>query len=146
VKVYTLDPKYRPPSQYSDFVDYETVAEYRKHFVDAYCGAPLYTFDSIPVTFQRGQFDHAFFPEGSFSLARAKRINWICKALQDPSAWLCPGWDWALLNYNRSRRVCFVNGAYVVVIEFVASDEAFFKTAYPANGRTPRKIMESPRW
>lgn len=131
---------------YCPFVEYATVAEYRKHFLSKFCWTPLITFDSVAVTFQREDFGHAFFSNGCFSWPRAKRIDWIAKALQDPSAWLCPGWDWSICNYNRSRRVCFVNGDYVVVIEFVASDMAFFKTAYPADGRTPRLVMESPRW
>jgi hypothetical protein len=143
----TLAPVWhRAATQYGDWVHYDTVAEYREHFSREYCQNPIYTFDSIEVAFRPDDFNHAFFKSGDFLWPRAHRIDWIAKALQDPSAWLCPGWDWSIWDYNRSRRVCFVNRDYVVVIEFMGSDKAFFKTAYVADGNTPRKVMRSPRW
>lgn len=136
--------------QYCDFVHYDAVGEYRQHFLSEYCLTPLETFDSNTVTFRPEDFGHAFFKgdfvRDRFSWPRAERIDWIAKALRDPAAELSPGWVQSRQSYDYNRRVCFVAGEYVVVIKFVASGQARFVTAYPADGRTPRLLKEAPRW
>ncbi len=83
----------------------------------------------------------------AFSEARAKRIDWIMAALQDPGASLYVGWDGKKKRYNRNRRVALVVENYVVIIRFDSKRSAQFVTAYLADSsHTLAKIKRSPRW
>ena len=122
---------------------------YREHFFYEYCLTPVETFDGTTVTFHSEDFDHAFFEgdfKGEFSWLRAERIDWIRKVLQDRRAELYPGWDTSRKVHDFNRRVCIVNGDYVVVTEFIAPDEARFVTAYIATRSRVRKLREAPQW
>jgi hypothetical protein len=85
-------------------------------------------------------FDHCFFESSrrdtnkdTFSIKRAERIDWIKKALQDPSSEKYVGWDRKKKRYNKKRRVAIVMGNYVVIIQLTGSDKANFITAYLAD-------------
>ncbi len=84
--------------QYPPLVRYESEAQYRKHFEQAYCSGEILTFDNMPVRFKKLDFDHAFYEsrktkDDTFSLKRAERIDWIKAALEDPNSERYVGWD-----------------------------------------------------
>jgi hypothetical protein len=132
-------------NEYCHRVFYVTEADYRAHFIREYCFSPVLTFDAIPVTFLPSNFDHAFYKYG-FSWPRAQRIDWIREVLQDPQADLHVGFDTYTYRYMDDRRVSMVNDSYVVVIALAAPNDAYFVTAYIADGATPWNIRNSPLW
>ena len=133
---------------------YETEREYCLHFSQVYCSGPIMTFDGIAVRFRKNDFIHCCFESSKrneikdrFSPERAKRIDWIKTALQDPAAELYIGWDCTKKSYDDERRVCVVVGEFVVVIQLLDAKTAKFITAYYAgNGETIEKIRRSPKW
>ena len=135
--------------RYCPLVYYDHPRHYHQHFVKAYCVEPLLTFDSIRVTFDPFDFAHAFY-EGRdkelFSVKRARRIDWIRKALTDPSAKLFLGLHPSGRAFTPRRRVCLANNNYVVVIEFMGPREARFVTAFVAGSGVKRLIEGSPPW
>lgn len=137
------------------FVIYESEAEYRQHYIEAYCKAPVTTFDGYKVKFARSRFDHAFYKSSKrdgikdcFSSERAERIDWIKHALEDPSSDLRVGWDKTRKRYDTNYRVAIIMGNYIVVISIVSKDtkEAYFVTAYLADKEALVKILRSPKW
>lgn len=145
-----------PP--YPPILNHTTEADYRAHFEREYCQKPILTFDGIEVRFRKSKFDHSFFEsvkakDDTFSLQRAKRMDWIKVALQDPHAELYQGWDKNRKRYDGFRRVAVVMGNYVVVIALTGDNKADFITAYVADtsGRGTRPstidmIRMSPKW
>lgn len=141
-------------SGYAPLVEYPDQDSYRAHFERVYCVGPLVTFDGIRVRFRKGRFWHAFFEspgrdqvKSRFSLERARHIDWIKAALQDPAAELYAGWDRERKRYDGSRRVAVVSGCYVVVIALKASDKGDFITAFlVSDARALQRLRSSPRW
>lgn len=138
-------------SRRPDLVEYGSEQDYQRHFEDVYCRDPIETFDAISVRFQKSQFSHAFFesigaPDNTFSKARAKRIDWIKWALQNPGAELYFGWEKKRKRVVTNRRVAIVNGDFVVVIRLIKSDRAVFVTAYVADRGTIGKIRLNGQW
>jgi hypothetical protein len=137
---------------YPPLVNYNSIADYRKHFERVYCKRPLVAFDGIPVLFRKRDFDHAFYEtvrtkDDKFSQVRAERIDWIQAALQDPNSTMYVGWDNQKKRYNQKRRVALVQGNYVVVITISGKGKGYFGTAFVANSsRTLRMIQQSPPW
>lgn len=133
---------------------YATEFEYCAHFAEVYCKCPIVTFDGIAVRFRKNNFIHCCFESSRrdatkdrFSPERAKRIDWIKAALEDPRAELYIGWDCTKKNYDDTRRVCVVVGEFVVVIQMLDKKTANFITAYLANsGTTIEKIRKGPEW
>lgn len=129
-------------------------SDYRMHFVNVYCRAPVFTFDGLIVRFRKDDFNHCFFEstqrnriKDHFSTVRAERMDWIKAALADPNADRFVGWDRDTRQYRKDRRVTLVCGDYVVVIALVDAQRARFITAYVAD--TPaslQKLKTSPRW
>ena len=131
---------------YPPLVYYNTAAEYRDHFENVYCrGGPIKSFDGIEVRFRRSNFNHCFFESSRkksgekdrFSFERAKRIDWIKTALQDPDAELKFGFCNKTKQFDQNRRVALVQGNFVVVIRLVSNNRAQFITAFAAE-TTPR--------
>ncbi len=138
---------------YPHLVNYQTATEYQSHFEQIYCQGPIITFDGISVRFRKDDFSHAFFEsvrskDDTFSDKRARRIDWIKAALQDPLSDRYLGWDNKRKRYDGKRRVTVVVNNYVVVIALNRQgDKARFITAYVADsGRTIRMIKQSPKW
>jgi hypothetical protein len=145
---------------YPILLDLGDMATYRTHFEITYCRAPIKTFDGIQVRFRKRDFDHCCFESSRrdgvkdrFSLPRARRLNWIRAALQDPNSERYQGWDKRRKRYDRRRRVVVVMGNYVVVIALKRRGWADFVTAYVADtpavpGRlsTVDMIRKGPRW
>jgi hypothetical protein len=135
---------------------YATAAEYELHFEAHYCRVTIHTFDGIRVFFPRSAFQHAFFHSkrgrvavktSVFARERAKRMDWIAAALQDPSSDRFVGWDSKTKAYDFSRRVTLVQGDYVVVIAITGPGKASFITAFVADSATTlAAIRSSPRW
>lgn len=130
-------------------------AAYRAHYESILCGRTIRTFDGLVVRFPKWQFDHAFFESSNrlkgdksvFSLERAKRMDWIGPALEDPTAELYEGWERRKKAHTREARVCVVYGDYVVIIRLRNSSKpASFITAFPAGATTLSKIRSGPRW
>lgn len=137
---------------YPPLVNYSSKEEYRRHFERVYCNGPVVTFDDISVRFRKKDFDHAFFEsileeDDTFSITRAKRIDWIKAALKDPHSERYIGWDKKQKRYDRKRRVTLVMGNYVVVIALTATGAGIFITAYVADSeKTLKLIRQGPRW
>lgn len=137
---------------YPPLVNYNSIADYRKHFEKVYCKGPIITFDGIPVQFRKRDFNHAFYEtvktkDDTFSPVRAERIDWIQAALQDPNSARYVGWDSKKKRYNKKRRVALVQGNYVVVIAISGKGRGYFGTAFVANSRrTLQMIQKSPPW
>ncbi len=130
-------------------VQYDTIAEYRRHFCDRYCTSHIETFDKIPVLFEPDDFDHAFY-EGDakelFSRQRAERIDWIDWALDGEFTRPVCGWDSHRWRPDWNRRVSLVDDDYVVVVEFIPSGCLRFVTAYIATPERVRRLRRLPRW
>ncbi len=137
---------------YPPLVTYNTEQEYRLHFEKKYCKGPVITFDEIFVRFKKQDFDHAFFEsvgkkDDTFSHTRAKRIDWIKAALEDPASELYVGWNNKKKRHDRGRRVAVVMSNYVVVISISKKFKGRFITAFLADsGRTLRMIRGNPKW
>jgi hypothetical protein len=133
---------------YDFLVQYATVAEYRKHFLDRYVASYVETFDEIPVLFEPHDFDHAFYEgmsKNRFSWDRAERIDWIASVLQDPHVTPRCGWDSGRWRHDWKRRVSVLND-YVVVVELLPSGDLRFVTAYIAERNTSRRLRRDPKW
>jgi len=144
---------------YPPLVLYSEENEYRIHYEQIYCKAPLICFDGISVRFRKEQFKHVFYEsvnggtDNLFSIKRAKRINWIKAALEDPASELFVGWNRRTKCYDHNRRVTVVMGNYVVVIELLKNGFANFITAYVADSVSRRGkpstidlIRSAPKW
>lgn len=140
----------RPP-----LISYETIDEYKKHFIDKYCGNAIETFDGYQVKFYEDMFEHAFFESSGrngskdvFSIKRAERIDWIEHVLQDSNAELYMGYDNKKKRNDDSRRVAIITeDNYVVIIQIIRDLKAKFTTAYVADSpRTAEAIRKNPKW
>ena len=144
-----------------ELIRYETesggkdIDRYRNHFEGLYCNQPIITFDGIVVRFRKTDFDHCFFESSrrriknkdQFSDLRSERIDWIKYALESRDSDLFEGWDNTRKRYDSSRRVCLVQGNYIVVIRLTGKSKAQFVTAYVADSAyTLLKIKQSPVW
>ncbi len=131
-----MDPllsKINPPP----LVYYDSIYEYRKHYINKYVKRKILSFDNIEVKFTIYQFEHAFFkasiPNATykdlFDKDRAERIDWIEYTLTSGYA------EVYLKRDNRQRRLHILLDNYVVVINISRNDEkrAFFITAYLAD-------------
>lgn len=126
--------------QYATLTHYDTIDEYRNHYINEYCNQKIYTHDGIEVVFYEDVFDHAFFKSGNrrvkgdksvFSTERAQRIHWIKKVLLDSSLTSYVGYDNKRKCYVNSRRVTILTpNNYVVVLNLRTSGKAKFITAY----------------
>ncbi len=144
---------------YPPFVLYSTEDEYKAHYENVYCQAPIVCFDGICVRFRKEQFKHAFSEsvgggkDNLFSKKRAERIDWIKTALEDPNSERFVGWDRDTKSYDYGRRVTVVMGNYVVVIAILKNNFANFVTAYLADSTARRGkpatidlIRSAPKW
>lgn len=129
-------------------------AAYRAHFVTQYCNGPIMTHDGLPVFFERGKFDHAFFEsvnarDDTFSRVRAERMAWIKLTLQDATADRFQGWNKAKKCYEPHRRVEVVHEDFVVVLQISRKQnghlKAKFVTCFQADNSIGR-IRKSPAW
>ena len=145
--------------EYPPLVKYDSSVQYRQHFENIYCRRPLATFDGIQVRFRRKDFNHCFFESvksknDTFSQERAKRMDWIKAALEDPSSELHVGWIKKKRRYDTKRRVAIVMNNYIVIISIKRDLSADFCTAYladtePLKGQnlsTLELIKLSPKW
>jgi len=137
---------------YPPLVHYDSEAQYCEHFEQVYCNRKIITFDNIPVSFKKLDFDHAFYEsskskDDTFSLKRAERIDWIKTALEDSNSEKYFGWDNKRKKPDRRRRVVLVMGNYVVVIGISGKGTGRFITAFVADsGRTVQMIRKNPKW
>ena len=139
-------------------VHYKMQGEYRAHFEQIYCQAPILTFDGIPVRFRKQHFEHCMFDsmrrngvKDQFSRKRAERIDWIRETLVNPNSNPRQGWDTKNNCIDKSRRVSVVYERFVVIIRvWQKKDEtltAEFVTCFQAdNDETIRSIRAKPRW
>ena len=132
---------------------YAKEAEYRNHFEQSCCGAPVITHDGIAVNFEPRDFDHCCFSSSrrngvkdTFCTVRAGRIDWIVAALQDPSLPLHIGWDSKRKQHDGKSRVAVVAPDYVVIIKLTKPTWARFVTAYVTDATTMAKIVDAPKW
>ena len=140
----------RPP-----LVKYESIQEYKKHFINKYCKEVIKTFDNFEVKFYDDMFEHAFFESSDrrgskdiFSLKRAERIDWIEDVLKDKDAEIYMGYDSKSKRNDWNRRVTIINeDNYVVVIQIIKDKKAKFITAYVADSpNTAIAIRQNPKW
>lgn len=140
----------RPP-----LVKYESIQEYKKHFINKYCKEVIKTFDNFEVKFYDDMFEHAFFESSDrrgskdiFSLKRAERIDWIEDVLKDKDAEIYMGYDSKSKRNDWNRRVTIINeDNYVVVIQIIKDKKAKFITAYVADSpNTAIAIRKNPKW
>lgn len=140
----------RPP-----LVNYESIQEYKEHFINKYCKDIIKTFDSFEVKFYEDMFEHAFFESSDrrgskdiFSLKRAERIDWIEDVLKDKDAEIYMGYDSKNKRNDWNRRVTIINeDNYVVVIQIIKDKKAKFITAYVADSpNTAIAIRKNPKW
>lgn len=140
----------RPP-----LVKYESIEEYKDHFVNKYCKDPIETFDYFTVKFYEDMFEHAFFESSNrrgskdiFSSQRAERIDWIENVLKDKEAEIYMGYDSKNKRNDWNRRVTIINeDNYVVVIQIIKDNRAKFVTAYVADRpNTAKSIRQGPKW
>ena len=136
-------------------INYDNVNDYENHFIREYCHSPIITFDSIPITFRRSSFYHAFFKssgpdriKNKFSKSRAQKIDWIKASLQCPKAELYQGWVKG--NIDPLRRVSITYGNYIVVVKMRLRGDGVlvgdFITAYTADLGPSLKIKLNPKW
>ena len=140
---------------YQQLIKYSTVEEYREHYKEKYCKAPIESFDNLQIYFYEDRFDHAFYESSNykgskdiFSIKRAERIDWIERVLKDTTAELFIGYDSLQKNYNNTRRVAIINDDdYVVVIQLTRENRAKFITAYVADSpNSAKNIRSGPIW
>lgn len=140
--------------KYPPFIKYDKTGRYRKHFNEKYCQKPITTHDGIEVRFRKTIFDHCFFESSKrnrikdrFSWKRAKRIDWIKTALEDPDSERYEGWDRDKKRYSNKRRVAVVKDNYIVVISISKNNKGKFITAYIADTKESLdKIKNSPEY
>lgn len=125
---------------------------YKKHFVEAYCQAPLQTRHGLQVNFSASSFEHAFYEstnrdgkKDKFSTVRAQRMDWIQVALLDPNADWFEGWERKKKQYSPKRAVCVVQEDFVTVLNLTSNGRAKFITCYQADNSIA-KIRSSPLW
>ncbi len=134
-----------------------TEAQLRQLWRDEYCYSiePIKSFDDVIVRFFESKFDHCFYESANrqardksiLSLNRLEKMLWIKDTLHDPAAMLKKGWDRKTKSYDNSRRVAFVKGSYVVIIEFTGVKKAVFVSAYELQvDENIHNIKESPDW
>lgn len=136
-------------------VKYDSIQEYKVHFVEKYCKETISTFDGLQVKFYEDHFEHAFYESSNkkgskdiFSLKRAERIDWIENVLKDETAELYMGYDSKTKTNNFNRRVTIINeDNYVVVIQLIKDTKAKFITAYVADSpNTAELIRKGEKW
>ena len=136
-------------------VKYESIQEYKDHFINKYCKKPISTFDGLQVKFYDDQFEHAFYESSNkkgnkdiFSSKRAERIDWIEDVLKDESAELYMGYDSKNKTNNSSRRVAIINeDDYVVIVQLIKDTRAKFITAYVADSPTTANLIrQGEKW
>ena len=137
-----------------EFIFLSSPDEYKKYYVERYCGNEIKTFDGIKVKFYEDQFEHAFYESSNklkrnkdvFSIERALRIDWIEYVLKNPKAELHLGWDRDKKRYNKERRVAIISPEdYVVIIRINRNNTAKFITAYYADN-SATEIRKMPFW
>jgi len=141
-----VDPilaKIKPPS----LVYYNTIDEYRAHYIKKYAHGLIKTFDGITVLFNIFRFEHAFFkasiPDAAykdlFDRDRAERIDWIEYAL-------CSGLSEVYIKSdNGTKRLHILLDQYIVVLRMdeEESKTARFVTAYIADSEAHIKKLKS---
>jgi len=139
-----------------ELLKYNSEDEYFNHYEREYCRKVVITFDNIRVYFGKNKFHHAFYESSrrdgnkdTFSLIRARRMNWIRKTLEHQKSKIFQGWGNKKNRYDPSRRVCIVYGDFVVIIAMKlkknGTPAANFITCYKANNSIG-KIRKSPAW
>ena len=139
-----------------DFLELDTIEDYRKYYEENYCKKPLLTFDDIPVYFAKNRFNHAFYESSDrrgakdiFSTTRAKRMGWIKIILSSKKAIILQGWDRKKKKYDPCMRVAYEYEQFVVVIRISLKKNGTLKgnfiTCYQADNSF-EKIKESPLW
>ena len=144
-----VDGKQRPP-----LLELDNLEVYRGSFKVTYCLKPIVTHDGIAVRFRQHQFDHIVRESSrrdgvkdTFSPERAKRLQWIKIALQDPELTFKAGWDKTKKQYDHKGRVTIMIDNFVVVIRLKSATQADFVTCYVADSpRTQRKLSDAPTW
>lgn len=141
---------------YSPLLELENEQAYRDFYEENYCITPIIAHDSIVVTFDRHQFDHAFYKsrsrkEGDKSLfdhERAKRMSWISRALRDPSLKLYAGYDNKKKRIDHTRRVTIVvDDKYVIVIRLLSDlKRGKFVTAWIIDNPDLLPLLSCEEW
>ena len=97
---------------YPPLLHLQSEEAYRAHFEAVYCRGPIQTFDGIHVRYRKKKFEHCCFESSrrdgvkdQFSPSRARRLNWIKVALEDPDSERYQGWDKKRKRYDDRRRV-----------------------------------------
>lgn len=134
-------------------------AAYRQHYIDTLTRRPaLLRLDtaSVPVYFERANFDHAFFESSDrrgskdvFSLTRARRMDDIRPALLNSAADRRVGWDRSKKRYDDTHCVTVCVADFVVIIRLGLKTDGTMKgkfvTCYVAD-TSIGKILRAPRW
>lgn len=138
-------------------LDYDTVAEYKRHYERHYQRGEIVTFDGIRVYFKPQKFGHAFYensqrrkgPKDEFSRERSQRMDWIKLTLEHPDAEIFMGWNKDEKCYEKDRRVSVVYEDFVVIIELSLNKKGILKgnfvTCYVAD-HSIGQIKSSPKW
>jgi len=135
---------------------YETEEEYKVHYERIYCKHGIVTHDGIHVFFKKDRFYHAFYESSNrdgrkdeFSWGRAARMDWIKEILINKNAVILEGWDSRKRVYSPVRRVSYLIGDFVVIIELRLNSKGILKgnyiTSYNADNSI-EKIKQSPLW
>ncbi|MBU0539891.1 MAG: hypothetical protein KKF24_01010 [Gammaproteobacteria bacterium] len=139
------------------FLEYETIAEYKRHYERHYQRASIITCDGIRVYFKPQKFGHAFYQNSQgkagakdeFSKERARRMDWIRLTLEHRDALIYLGWNKDARCYEDCRRVSVVFEDFVVVVELSLNTKGELKgnfiTCYVAD-RSIEKIRNAPMW
>lgn len=138
-------------------IKYNSINEYRAHYVNNYCNQQIFTFDGIRVYFKQNSFDHAFFESScrngikdtQLSQIRAERIDWIKATLEHKHVKILQGWDSQSKLYCPNKRVNYIYEQFIVVI-YISLDKnnrlkGNFITCYQADSSIS-KILRSPEW
>lgn len=134
--------------------------EYRSHYQSTLANGPkgfrLGDGSTVPVFFDRGAFDHAFFTstpgnttKGPLDRGRAERMNDIAPTLLDSQSDRFAGWDKRKKTHHHGRVVCVAAGDFVVVVRMGLTRRqtlrGSFVTCYVADNSIG-KIRQSPIW
>jgi len=139
-----------------DFLELDSIEDYRKYYEENYCKKPIITFDHIPVYFHKNRFSHAFYESSDrrgakdvFSYIRAKRMSWIKFILKSKYAHILQGWDKRKKKYDPCMRVAYEYEQFVVVVRISLKKNGRLKgnfiTCYQADNSF-KKIKKSPLW